>query len=424
MEEVFVIGVGMTRFGKYPEETIKTMTKTAVTRACEHAGITPKQIQTAVVGNAFEGIATGQESIRGQVVLRAMGIGDIPVINVENACASSATAFQVAWMDLALGLHDVGLALGFEKMHLPDRDKSLALFSAAMDQDVVQMMMKMFRSHEEASKKKLTEREGNQAEAGSGKEKVGKKSAFMELYAMAARMHMQKYGTTQRHYAVISAKNHTNSQFNPYAQYQNAMTVDEVLAAPEVAYPLTRPMCSPVGDGAAAAILCTRAGLKKIGAAKPVKVLAAVLGSGMDRAMDAPDLGERLSKKAYDLAGVGPQDINVLEVHDATAFGELRAIEGLGFCPIGEGGPFSESGATAIGGKIAVNPSGGLESKGHPVGATGVGQVCEVVWQLRGEADKRQVKGARIGMTENGGGNIGVEEAAMNIIILERVDNV
>jgi acetyl-CoA acyltransferase len=420
MEDVFVVGVGMTKFGKHPEESIKTLTKTAVTRACEHAGITAKQLQMAAVGNAFQGIATGQESIRGQVVLRAMGIGDIPVFNLENACASSATAFQVAWMDLALGLHDIGLALGFEKMYLDDREKSLSLFSAAMDQDVVQAMMKMFRSHEEASKKKLAEREGQPA--ADGKEKVGKKSAFMELYAMAARMHMQKYGTTQRHYAVISAKNHTNSQHNPYAQYQDPMTVDEVLAAPEVAYPLTRPMCSPVGDGAAAAILCTRAGLAKLTAAKPVKVLAAVMGSGMDRAMDAPDLGERLSKKAYETAGVGPDDINVLEVHDATAFGELRAIEGLGFCPIGQGGPFSESGATRIGGKIPVNPSGGLESKGHPVGATGVGQVCEIVWQLRGEAGPRQVSPARIGMTENGGGNIGVEEAAMNIIILERVE--
>jgi acetyl-CoA acetyltransferase len=422
MEDVFVVGVGMTKFGKHPEETIKSLVRAAVTRACEHAGITPKQIEMAAVGNAFQGIATGQESIRGQVVLRAMGIGDIPVFNVENACASSATAFQVAWMDLALGLHDFGLALGFEKMFLDDRDKSLALFSAAMDQDVVQTMMKMFRAHEEASKKKLAQREEARPGAETvGKEKLGKKSAFMELYAMAARMHMQKYGTTQRQFAVISAKNHHNSQFNPYAQYQQPMTVEEVLAAPEVAYPLTRPMCSPVGDGAAAAILCTRAGIKKLTGAKPVKVLAAVLGSGMDRPLDAPDLGERLSRKAYETAGVGPEDVDVLEVHDATAFGELRALEGLGFCAPGEGGPFSESGATALTGKIPVNPSGGLESKGHPVGATGVGQVCEIVWQLRGEAEKRQVAKARIGMTENGGGNLGVEEAAMNIIILERV---
>jgi acetyl-CoA acetyltransferase len=412
MEDVFVVGVGMTKFGKHPDQTIKTLTKTAVTAACDHAGITPKDLQTASAGNAFQGIATGQESIRGQVVLRAMGIGDIPVFNLENACASSATAFQVCWMDLALGLHDIGLALGFE-----DREKSLSLFSAAMDQDVVKMFLKMARQNEASSKKE------RKADDGAPK-KEGKRSAFMDLYAMAARMHMNKYGTTQRHFAVISAKNHTNSQYNPYAQYQTPMTVEEVLAAPEISYPLTRPMCSPVGDGAAAAILCTRAGLKKLTADKPVKILAALLGSGKDRGMNDPDLGERLSKKAYETAGVGPEDVNVLEVHDATAFGELRALEGLGFCPLGEGGPFSESGATAIGGKIPVNPSGGLESKGHPVGATGVGQVCEIVWQLRGEAGQRQVAGARIGMCENGGGNIGLEEAAMNIIILERVGNI
>jgi len=423
MEDVYVIGVGMTRFGKWPDETIKTLSKTAIERACEHAGISKSDIQMASSGNAFQGIATGQESIRGQVVLRAMGIGDIPVFNVENACASSATAFQVAWMDLALGLHDIGLALGFEKMYLEDRDKRLSLFSAAMDQDVVQMILKMARQNEEETKKKLAEKEGKSGGDGD-KKGGGKKSAFMDLYAMAARMHMDKYGTTQRQFAAISAKNHTNSQYNKYAQYQTPMTIDEVLAAPEISYPLTRPMCSPVGDGAAAAILATKSAVKKLGIKDAIKVKAAVLGSGKDRGMNDPDLGERLSKKAYETAGLGPEDVDVLEVHDATAFGELRAIEGLGFCPIGEGGPFSEEGNTKIGGKIAVNTSGGLESKGHPVGATGIGQVCEIVWQLCGEAEGRQVENARVGMCENGGGNIGVEEAAMNIIILEKADKV
>jgi acetyl-CoA acetyltransferase len=291
-----------------------------------------------------------------------------------------------------------------------------------MDQDVVQAFMKMAKAHEQSSQKKLEEKEQAGRDSSRSHNKVGKKSAFMDLYAMAARMHMEKYGTTQRQFAAISAKNHTNSQYNPYAQYQNPMTVEEVLAAPLVSYPLTRPMCSPVGDGAAAAILATKTGLKKLASAKPVKVRAVALGSGKDRPMNEPDLGERLSAKAYEAAGLGPEDVDVLEVHDATAFGELRALEGLGFCKLGEGGPFSEAGNTAIGGKIPTNPSGGLESKGHPVGATGVGQVCEIVWQLRGEAGKRQVEGARIGMCENGGGSIGVEEAAMNIIILERTN--
>jgi len=238
---------------------------------------------------------------------------------------------------------------------------------------------------------------------------------------MATRWHMEKYGTTQRQLAVISAKNHQNSALNPYSQYQQSMTVEEVLSAPEVSYPLTRPMCAPVGDGGAAAILCSGDALSKIGASKPVKVRALVQASGRDRDVDDPDIGEIVADKTYEMAGLGPEDINVAEVHDATAFGELRALENMKLCPVGEGGPFSEAGNTALDGKIPVNPSGGLESKGHPVGATGVAQIAEIVWQLRGEAEKRQVEGARIGLTENGGGNIGLEEAAMVVTILERV---
>lgn len=241
----------------------------------------------------------------------------------------------------------------------------------------------------------------------------------MEIYATAARLHMEHHGITQRQLAVISAKNHAHSVHNPYAQYRTSFTVDEILAAPVVAFPLTRPMCSPVGDGAAALIVCSKDYVKKIGAKKPVKILATVLGGGVDRDFFAPDIGERLSKVAYEKAGVGPDDIDVAEVHDATAFGELRASEDMGFCKIGEGGIFAEQGHTTIGGKIPINPSGGLESKGHPVGATGAGQIAELVWQLRGEAGKRQVEGARIALAENGGGNIGVEEAAMVITILQ-----
>jgi acetyl-CoA acetyltransferase len=231
---------------------------------------------------------------------------------------------------------------------------------------------------------------------------------------------MDRYGTTQRQLAVISAKNHQHAVHNPRAQYREAMTVEEVLAAPEVAYPLTRPMCSPVGDGAAALIICSKEFAKKRGAAKPVKILATVQGGGMDRGFDDPDLTDRLAVKAYETAGVGPGDIQLAEVHDATAFGELRACEGLGFCPPGEGGIFAEQGHTRIGGRLPVNPSGGLECKGHPVGATGAAQIAELVWQLRGEAGRRQVENARLALAENGGGNIGIEEAAMVITILQR----
>lgn len=414
MREVYIIGVGMTPFGKYMDKNMKSLAADAVNRALEHAGIDKDLLQVAVVGNAYQGLVTGQESIRGQVVLRAMRIGGIPVTNVENACCSSATAFQVAWMDIALGLHDVALVLGMEKMYMQDRAKRLKLFSASTDVEFVERLVQMLKA--DAEKKR------QEAEArGEAKKKKNANggSAFMDIYAMATRMHMNKYGLTQRQLAVVSAKNHNHSVHNPYAQYRQAYTVDEVLAAPPVAYPLTRPMCSPVGDGAAAIILCSREYVKRLGVTKPVKVLATVVGGGMDRSFNDPDIGERTAKIAYETAGVGPEDIDVAEFHDATAFGEVVNTESLGFCPKGEGGIFAEQGHSTLGGKLPINPSGGLESKGHPVGATGAGQIAELVWQLRGEAEGRQVENARIALAENGGGNIGIEEAAMVISILQ-----
>lgn len=414
MRDVYVIGVGMTPFGKHMDKNMKTLAAAATNRALEHAGITKDKLQVAVVGNAYQGLVTGQESIRGQVVLRAMGIGGIPVTNVENACCSSATALQVAWMDIALGLHDVALVLGMEKMYMDDREKRLKLFSASADVEVIEMLVQAMKADAERKRKEAEAR----GEVKKEKDSKGG-SAFMEIYAMGARLHMDKYGLTQRQLAVVSAKNHNHSVNNPYAQYRKSFTVEEVLAAQPIAYPLTLPMCAPVGDGAAAAILCSKKMIKKLGASKPVKILATVVGGGMDRGFDDPDIGERVAKVAYEKAGVGPKDIDVAEFHDATAFGEVVNTEALGFCPRGEGGLFAEQGHSTIGGKLPINPSGGLESKGHPVGATGAGQIAELVWQLRGEADGRQVKKARIALAENGGGNIGIEEAAMVITILQ-----
>jgi acetyl-CoA acetyltransferase len=247
------------------------------------------------------------------------------------------------------------------------------------------------------------------------------RSIFMDAYAMGARWHMKTYGSTKKQLAVICSKNHFHGSLNPKAQYQEAMTVDEVMNARPVTYPLTVPMCAPVGDGAAAAILCSKGFLKKLKDARPVRIRASVLGSGTDRGMDGVDIGERLSKKAYETAGIGPADIDLAELHDATSYGELHQCEAMGFCHIGEGGILAESGATTLGGKLPVNTSGGLECRGHPIGASGLAQIYEVTEQLRGEAGKRQVEGARIGLTENGGGNLGVEEASMTIHILEKV---
>jgi acetyl-CoA acetyltransferase len=248
-------------------------------------------------------------------------------------------------------------------------------------------------------------------------------NAFMDIHSNMSRWHMAKFGTTQRQLAVISSKNHFHSSLNPFAQFQQEMSVEEVLAARLVRWPLTIPMCAPMGDGAAAAILCSGEHLNRLQNPRPVKVRASVLGSGSNRHiadMDE-DIAVRLSRLTYDKAGVGPEEIDVAEVHDATAFGELHMTEALGFCPMGEGGPFAESGATRLGGKTPINTSGGLESRGHPIGASGLGQINELVTQLRHEAGQRQVANCRLALAENGGGSLGFEEAAMCIHILERV---
>jgi len=247
-------------------------------------------------------------------------------------------------------------------------------------------------------------------------------SIFMDVYAGMARAHMKRFGTTQEQIASVAAKNHRHSVHNELSQYRREYSVDEILAARPITYPLTLPMCSPISDGAAAAVLCTEAGLKKLDGSpsRAIRVLAAVMHSGADRAEDEYQNSCTVlaASEAYERAGIGPADVSVAEVHDATAMGEIIQIENLGFFDFGEGGPASARGDTSIGGRIPVNPSGGLESKGHPIGATGLGQVSELVLQLRGEAGARQVEGARIALAENGGGLIGLDEAAAGILIL------
>jgi acetyl-CoA acetyltransferase len=235
---------------------------------------------------------------------------------------------------------------------------------------------------------------------------------------------MAKWGTTQRQIAAVSAKNHQHSVHNPWSQFRKSFTIDEVLGSPPITYPLTLPMCAPVTDGSAAAIICTEEGLKRIGAdrSRCIKVAASVVRSASSRSIDQHELNlARLAaNQAYEIAGLGPSDMHVAEVHDAAAMGEIIQVENLGFVEMGQGGPAAERGDFTIGGRIPVNPSGGLESKGHPLGATGIGQLYELVTQLRGEAGPRQVEGARHAIQENGGGNIGVEEAAVAIHILTK----
>lgn len=409
MREVSVVGAGMVKFGKYLDTSMKVLARDAVNNALKSAGIEAKQIEAAAVGNAMAGLITGQECVRGQVVLREMGIGGIPIVNCENACASSATAFHLAWLYVASGMYDVVLALGMEKLYHADKKKSFAAIGSAVDVELMREIVAKMNAEQEKLRAERAAR-GEAPSGGAGESR----SMFMDFYAASARAHMEKYGTTKEQFARIAVKNHRNGSLNPYAQYQDACTLEDVLNSPVVAEPLTRLMCSPIGDGAAATILCASSIANRF-TAKPVKVLASVLSSGTDHGPDEPDVVTRVANKAYGIAGVGPQDLNVIELHDASAPAELIAYEELGLCKPGEGGKLVDEGATEIDGRVAVNPSGGLLAKGHPVGATGVAQICEIFWQLRGDADKRQVKNAKIGLTENGGGMVRGEAAAMSV---------
>jgi acetyl-CoA acetyltransferase len=412
MDDVYVIGIGMIRFGKYADKTVKSMAHEAVGLALKDAGLEKGRLQAAFVSNSYWGMFSNQHSIKGQVILRGIGIQGIPIASVENACAGASTALYLGYTGIKAGMYDVALALGSEKISNPDKFLSLQAYATSMDIEDVENNMNRFM---EMSKEFNTVIPPDKMEAGD------ERSIFMDAYAMGAKWHMKRFGSTQKQLAVIAAKNHWHASMNPLAQYQKSMTVEEVLNDKLVSYPLTRPMCAPVGDGAAAAILCSGSFLKKLEGARPVKVRASVLASGIDRDIDAPDIGMRLSRQAYEKAGLGPQDIDTAELHDATAYGELHQAEAMGFCPLGQGGVFAESGATKLGGRLPINTSGGLESRGHPVGASGLAQIYEEIVQLRGEAGKRQVEGARIALTENGGGFIGVEEAAMCINIFEKV---
>lgn len=411
-EPVYIVGTGMTPFGRHPEQTLRRLAQQATASALEDAGLHQEAIEAAFFANATQGHMDGQHMIRGQIVLRSVGIGRIPVINVENACASGSSALKLAVSALRAGEADVVLALGAEKMVSSDRDRMMAAFDGAWDvatpQDNVRRLLEL----------------GAGVEVPPGSMSSRPYSIFMDVYAAFARFHMKRYGTTQRQLAAVAAKNHAHSAANPLSQYRKVFTVEEVLAAPPISYPLTLPMCSPISDGAAAVLVATREGMRRHGIdpRRAVKVLATVVQSGSDRAAEQVELhcSALAARRAYELAGIGPQEVDVAEVHDATAMGEIIQVENLGFCPYGEGGALAERGETGLGGRLPVNPSGGLESKGHPIGATGLGQIHELVLQLRGEAGARQVTGARIAMAENGGGLHGIEEAAACITILQR----
>ena len=411
MDAIYVVGVGMTRFGRFLDMSVKQLTREAVEAALKDAGATQTMVGAAFFANATQGAMEGQHLVKGQVALRDMGFEETPIINTENACASASTAFRLAHTHLLAGQSDVALAVGVDKMYHADKARSFAVFDGGWDVTAAQQTADIL------------------AELGKGMEPplgretpASQRSLFMDVYSYLAKYHMKTYGTTERQLATVAAKNHRHSTMNPLSQYQTDASIDEVLNARMISWPLTLPMCAPISDGAAAAILCTEEALDRYGfdRGRAIKIHACVLAGGTNR--DPHNISQQIGRlaalRAYEKAGFGPEDMDVAEVHDASAFAEVQQSENLGFAEYGQGGWIAERGETSLGGRIPINPSGGLESKGHPIGATGLAQIHELVMQLRQEAGKRQVEGARLAVAENGGGFYRCEEAVAVITIL------
>jgi acetyl-CoA acyltransferase len=412
MQNIYIVGVGMTKFTRHLDKSIKQLTAWAVEDALKDGDCDRKAIKAAFFGNTGQGHFEGQHMIRGQVALLPLGLTGIPIYNVEAACASASAAFNLAVNQLRAGAADVALAVGAEKMFNTDKAKMFSVFDSAWDVETaatnaapVLALAKDFK-----------------VPAGSSSEKPY--SVFMDVYAGFGRQLMARFGITQRQVAAVASKNHGHSVHNERSQYRMAMSIEEILAAPPITYPLTLPMCSPISDGAAAAIVCTEEALRRYGfnRKRAIRVLASGMRSASARAADdfTNAVSTLLAREVFEQAGVGPQDIDVAELHDAASIGELSTCENIGLCKPGESGIMAERGETSIGGKLPINPSGGLESKGHPIGATGLGQIFELVEQLRGECGLRQVEGARIGLQVNGGGLWRIEESIDHIGIFGR----
>jgi len=400
MQNVRVVGAGMTRFGKFMNRGLRDLAEEAVRNAIEDAGIDIMEVRAAYVGNSVAGLITGQETIRGQVVLRKTGLMGIPIVNVENACASASTAFHLGWMAVSSGMYDCVLAVGVEKLSDPDKAKSLRAFNSAVDVSELA---------------EIEKRLGRSSEGAEGR------SLFMDLYismlsAGASANKDAVGGVTREQMAMVSVKNHHHGSLNPYAQYREEVTLEQVLQSRQVVGPLTVLMCSPLGDGAAAAVLVSEEFARNKGLKGP-RVDASVLvsGRGDDRSM-APST-RRAAMQAYETAGIGPEDVDVAEVHDAVAPAEIGIYEDLRFCAPGDGPKLIQDRVTWLGGRLPVNTSGGLLSRGHPIGATGLSQIVEIVWQLQGKGGNRQVENCKVGLTENGGGHIGFDAAAMAVHI-------
>jgi acetyl-CoA acetyltransferase len=385
MATTYLAGVGMTPFGKFRDATLASLGRAAGRQALTDAGVEARHIEMIACGSARSGTLHARESGVGQLVGWELGIEGVAVYNEKAFCASGAVAFNIAHMALAAGVHDVALVIGVEKM-----------------------------SSRDGAGRPLTS-DGMVLEGEQG-------FTPPAYYAMAARRHMATYGTTREQIASVAVKNRAAAQHNPKAQYRNPITLDDVLSSKEVVSPLNLLDCCPTGDGAAAAVLVNDAGAERLGLQPTVRVAASVLGTGyyreQDRDMTSFSLDRSTSRRAYDLAGIGPSDIDVAEVHDSFSVAEIIHYEDLGFCEPGAGGKLVENGDSALSGRIPVNTGGGLLNRGHPLGATGVAQLVELCDQLNGRAGLRQVPGARNALAHISGGFHEGDFATSGITIL------
>jgi acetyl-CoA acyltransferase len=385
MVDVALVGTGITRFGKALATPLRALVREAVDDALADAGITATDVQAAFCGNAIAGLITGQEMVRGQVALRSMGIQGIPVVNVENACATGSTALHLACTAVASGQYDLVLVVGAEKMTHEDRRRPVLAVASALDvEDDVDL---------------------------------DSASPFMDVYAAKVREYLAHSEATVEDLARVVVKAQRLGALNPKAQYGGEVTVEQVLADLLISDPLTRMMCSPIGDGAAAVVVASAERARALGISTPVRVLASVLQSGSAPGSGEP-AGVRSARLAYERAGLGPEDIDVVELHDAAASSELTRYESLQLCGPGEGARLIRDGVTDLGGALPVNTGGGLLARGHPIGATGCAQVVELCDQLRGRSGPRQVPGARTALADNGGGWVAGDAAAECVHIL------
>ncbi|MEA2330760.1 MAG: hypothetical protein QOH58_898 [Thermoleophilaceae bacterium] len=388
MTEVAVIGLGMTRFGKCMDQSLKALAGQAIDAALEDARLEREDVDMAFVANAMASVITGQVSVVGQTILAEHGLSGIPVYNIDNACAGSSSALNLATHALRSGAAERVLVVGVEKLYSPEREKTWLALNGAADVEFV-------------------------ASAGID---PARESVFVNsVYPPRLRAYGERHPLSPRTLARISVKNRRHAGLNPLAQYTDPLTEEEVLASRMVVEPITALMCAPIGDGASAAVLSTPDVARGAGR-RPVWVRGSAVG------MAAADKGEstvrRVAARAYAEAGISPADVDVAEVHDSIAFNELLAYEELGFCEPGEGSRLVEEEATSLGGRLPVNTSGGLESRGHPVAATGLAQIVELGAQLRGDAGERQVPDARVALAENAGGFAGGDSAAVAITVL------